>query len=430
MERQHAETPFVLAIWFIGLLRWLGANRRPMSNPSPSESPGRSSPVIGIRTETWAHFTQDIYRGILSYRQLHRDWQIQTPVDSTHELEPVQINRFWKGAGLIVFRLTAAECRAWRGRGTVLVSISGESDVHGIPIVVPDFAESGRLVARHFVSLGLREFAFWGDPSRNYSRARVRGFEEVLSASGFPCHQLGVEVKRLGKLADRWKTLRRFMDPQLKALPKPVGILAKDDIAAATIIAACQRLGFRVPNDVAVAGVNNDELFCYTTTPPLTAVRYPGEAIGYEAAALLDRLLQGEKGLPPVTVIPVGGLEERESTDILHIEDPLVAHAVRRIRRDGGTYPLQVNELVAECPLSRAAFKRRFIRALGCAPKAEIKRVRLTHLEELLRTTDWPVKRIAKHMGFESMEDLGRFMRRETGMTATAFRARHRTSAN
>lgn len=309
-----------------------------------------------------------------------------------------------------------------------MISISSESETQGAPTVVPDYEESGRIVAEHFVSLGLQEFAYWGDQSRIYSRARGRGFEEVLAQSGYASHQLGIEVKRLGNLRDRWKTLRRFMDPQLRSLPKPVGILAKDDIAAATIIASCQRLGYRVPDDVAVAGVNNDELFCYTTSPPLTAVRYPGEAIGYQAAARLDQLMNGSKKVPRRTVVPVSGLVERESTDIIHIADPVVASAVRRIRREAGTDPLQVNELVADSPLSRAAFKRRFINALGYPPKTEIKRVRLAHLEECLRSTDWPIKRIADHMGFESMEDLGRFMRREKGMTATAFRSQHRSA--
>ena len=388
-----------------------------------------SPPVIGIRTATWARYTHDIYRGILQYRRLHQTWQIQTPIDTTNEIEPVRINRFWKGDGLIAFRLSAAEMRAFESRGMAVVSISSESNHHNIPLVLPDYEESGRIVARHFLSLGLRNFAYWGDPSRRYSRARGRGFEQELELATAHCHQLGIEVSKLGKLSERWRTLRQFMDPQLKALPKPIGILAKDDIAAATLIHACQRLGFRVPDDVAVAGVNNDELFCYTTSPPLTAVRYPGEAIGFRAASILDQLMQGHTRIPRETIIPVGSLVERESTDILHIADPIVANALRRIRRDAPTYALQVNELVAESPLSRAAFKRRFVQTLGYAPKAEIKRVRLATLKEHLRTTDWPVKRIASHMGFESMEDLGRFMRRETGTTATAFRTDFRLSS-
>jgi LacI family transcriptional regulator len=388
-----------------------------------------SPPVIGIRMATWARYTHDIYRGILQYRRLHQTWQIQTPIDTTNEIEPVRINRFWKGDGLIAFRLSTAEMRTFESRGMAVVSISSESHHHKIPLVLPDYEESGRIVARHFLSLGLRNFAYWGDPSRRYSRARGRGFEQELELAKAHCHQLGIEVSRLGKLSERWRTLRQFMDPQLIALPKPIGILAKDDIAAATLIQACQRLGFRVPDEVAVAGVNNDELFCYTTSPPLTAVRYPGEAIGFRAAAILDQLMQGDSSIPKETIIPVGGLVERESTDILHIADPVVANALRRIRRDAPTYALQVNELVAESPLSRAAFKRRFVQTLGYAPKAEIKRMRLATLKEHLRTTDWSVKRIASHMGFESMEDLGRFMRRETGTTATAFRTDFRLSS-
>ncbi len=385
--------------------------------------------IVGIRIPPWARFTHEIYRGVMTYMREHEPWQIQTPIDSTNEIEPVRINRFWKGNGLIVFRLTAAELKAFQSRDIAVVSISAESTHHGIPVVIPDFEESGRIVARHFTALGLRQFAFWGDPSRNYSKARGRGFASELERCGFDCHQLGVEVGRLGKMKERWKTMRRIMDPQLRKLPKPIGLFSKDDIAAATLIQACQRLGFHVPDDVAIAGVNNDELFCYTTSPPLTAVRYPGEVIGYHAAAILDRLMRDENDVPMQTVVPVLGLAERESTDVLHISDPVVANAVRRIRREAGTYPLQVNELVADSPLSRAAFKRRFIQALGKPPKAEIKRIRLDHLKELLHTTDWPIKRIAAQMGFESMEDLGRFMRRETGTTATAYREKARKSA-
>ena len=113
----------------------------------------RLSPIVGIRTASWARFTQEIYRGILHYRRLHQAWQIQTSIDSTHELEPITIDRFWKGDGVIVFRPTGAEVRAWQKRHTAIVSISSESAPLGLPIVVPDFEESGRIVARHFVSL-------------------------------------------------------------------------------------------------------------------------------------------------------------------------------------------------------------------------------------------------------------------------------------
>lgn len=385
-----------------------------------------SKRIVGIRTPSWARFTHEIYRGILQYMREHQPWQIQTPLDSTNEIEPVRINRFWKGNGLIVFRFTEAELRAWKKRDIAVVSISSESCDHGVPLVLPDFEESGRLVARYFTGLGLTEFAFWGDPSRRYSHARERGFATELAKAGFECRRLGVEVQRLGKMRERWKTMRHLMDPQLKTLPKPVGILAKDDIAAATIIQACHRLDFSVPNDIAVAGANNDELFCYTTSPPLTAVRYPGETIGYHAAGILDRMMSGDRNVPHETIVSVLGLAERESTDILHIPDTMVAEAVRRIRREARTYPLQVNELVAACPVSRAAFKRRFVQALGVPPKAEIKRVRIDYLQNLLRSTDWPIKRIASHMAFESVEDLGRFIRRETDTTATAFRKRYR----
>ena len=159
--------------------------------------------IVGIRIPPWARFTHEIYRGVLRYMRDHQAWQIQTPIDSTNEIEPVRINRHWKGNGLIAFRLTTAEVKAFQSRDIALVSISGEALQHGIPVIHPNYRESGALVARYFIGLGLTDFASWGDPSRYYSLERSQGFVQELESEGFGCHQLGVQVSRLGRLEDR-----------------------------------------------------------------------------------------------------------------------------------------------------------------------------------------------------------------------------------
>ena len=193
-------------------------------------------------------------------------------------------------------------------------------------------------------------------------------------------------------------------------------------VAAAAIAGACAKLNFQVPDEVAVIGCNDDVTFCHTATPPLSSVKYPGREIGLTAALMLSRLMMGKSQVPMMTEVLPTQVVTRESTDILAFNDPIIAEAIRSIRREAPTSPLQVGDLVQRLPISRAAFQKRFRSVIGCSPKEEITRVRSERLCELLATTDWTVKEIAFQMRFGSSEELSRFLRRTINTTATDYR--------
>lgn len=380
------------------------------------------APLVGVRIPPWATFTRHIFEGILEHVRLHRErWQIRTMVQSTCEIAPVKIDEKWSGDGLIVFRPTQREIDAWSARRIPVINLSSESQDTGAPTVIPDNGRVGQLAANHLMELGLTRFAFWGDPSRRYSRDRAAAFAGELERHGFPCQQLGFEISKL-PAARKWNRVRKEMLAQLAGLETPLGLFGRDDIAAAALTSACAQLGYRVPDDVAVIGCNNDVTFCHTALPPLSSVQYPGRAIGQSAALLLSRLMRGDTGVPRLTEVPPVRVMVRESTDVLAFGDPIVAEAVRIIRREAPGKALQVADVIERLPISRAAFQKRFRDVVGRSPKDEITRVRIERVRFLLEATDWSVKEIAFNMQFDTSEELSRFLRRKLHTSATEHR--------
>lgn len=349
-------------------------------------------------------------------------WQIQTIMDSTHEIKPVCIDKDWHGDGLIVFRPTLDEATGFLERGIPVVNVSSEFRAPGIPNVLPNNQQCGSLAANHFLERGIRTFAFYGDESREYSRDREAGYHTVIEKAGFPYHRIDVAAHKL-PWPRRWEYIHHSLRGQLQQLPTPIGIFAKDDIAAANVIAIVTELGMSIPEDVAVLGMNSDEIFCHTTMPPLSSIRYPGYQIGFQAALILSQMLGDRNFKPdPVYPIPVSEIVVRESTNRFSYTDTIVERVIHRIRTQAPSYPLRVKEIVNDLPLSKAAFIKRFSQSIGHSPKEEISRVRTAEAKRLLEQKDWTVSRIAIEMGFESPEEFGRFFKRRTELKPTEYR--------
>jgi LacI family transcriptional regulator len=213
----------------------------------------------------------------------------------------------------------------------------------------------------------------------------------------------------------------------IQSLPKPIGLMACNDIRGQQVLNACRAVGVAVPDDVAVIGIDNDEVLCELSSPPLSSVVANTERIGYEAAALLDRMMKGGKAPKHPIVIGPLGIVTRRSTDVLAIEDRHIAAAVRFIREracDG----VDVGDLLQAVPLSRSTLERRFYKVLNRSPKEEILRVRMNRAKQLLAETDFPLSWIAEKIGLEHTEYLSVIFKKRTGMTPAGFRAKSRVA--
>jgi LacI family transcriptional regulator len=197
--------------------------------------------------------------------------------------------------------------------------------------------------------------------------------------------------------------------------------MACNDDRARQVMEACKIAGLHVPEEVAIIGVDNDDLVCNLSHPPLSSIALNFERSGYEAAELLDKLMTGEKMADQRIVVRPTHIVTRQSTDILAIEDREVAKAVRFIRQHSKE-PIQVSDVVDAVLVSRRSLYHQFRRVLGRSPNEEIRRTRVEQIVRMLVETNLPVSKIAFALGYSSVAHIARYFRQEKGMNLQSYR--------
>lgn len=325
----------------------------------------------------------------------------------------------WEGDGVILPIIHRKSVEMLVDRGMPFVNVTAWPDV---PSVGNDNAAIGQLGARHFLERGFRRFAFAGVPKAIYSRQRFEAYRNTLEAAGFAVEY----VERESHFPNGWslKADRQPLYDWLEGKTGPLAAMACNDNTASALMTVARELGRRIPEDLAVLGVDN-EVTDDLLNPPLSSIIADGRRVGFLAAEMLHRRMDG-KPLPQQTVlVPPKGVAERRSTDTLGFDDEDTARALRFIRQHPDR-PINVNELLREVPMSRRTLERRFKKAVGHSPWREIRRVQIEHVKRMLLETDWPIKRLVLNSAFPSASRLIEVFRQETGETPVAYRSRHR----
>ena len=280
------------------------------------------------------------------------------------------------------------------------------------------------MAADYLTRLGLRSFGYCGVPSRTldpWNRERQDAFCQRLHGHGHGCSVFSGRYNP----SHSWEQLQEALFTWLSPLPKPVGVLAANDVRARHVLEACRRFGYRVPDDVAVLGVDNDELICELATPPLSSVVQGTEEIGYRAARLLDtRMRGGDKRVTSVLIDPVT-IVERASTDLVATTDRVVADALRFVRQQA-CQGVGVTQVARGIGVSRSTLDGHFRRVMGRTVHDEILRVQVNNARTLLATTDLPLDEIALRSGFCHAQYLASIFRRQCGQTPGEYRRRAR----
>jgi LacI family transcriptional regulator len=294
-----------------------------------------------------------------------------------------------------------------------------------VPNIVSDDQAIGRMAAEHLLRRGFRYFAYCGfGDGYFWSRERGSGFRLCVAEAGYETHLYEAEQRRSASMQS-WEKEQSGLVEWLESLPKPVGLMACNDDRSQYVLEACKIAGLHVPEQVAIVGMGNDDLVCDLAAPRLSSVAVSAEKAGYEAAALLDRLMVGEDvsgtnviGLPSHVVT-------RQSTDVFAVSDPYVAEALRFIYGWAGKGALQVDDVVAASSMSRRSLYDRFAKTLGRSIHEEIKRVRVDHMARLLVSTDLSVAHLASRLGGPDVKNLARYFKQEMGVTPLQYRKRH-----
>jgi len=378
-------------------------------------------------------YCRGVFHGIQSYAAEGRNWVFRDGPPDRTTLGPL---KGWKPHGVIAHLFlpdVAADLAKLRVPvvNTTSTLLSAAYAVHkktseaptvpDFPLVEVDHMEVGRLAAEHFLERGFQSFGYFGSSWTHFSQMRERGFRMRLAEAGFAASSCYAEY--LPRLAAKtsWKGIDQRVRRWLRPLAKPVGILASNDIPARDLAEMCRQLGLRVPDDVALVGVDNDRLQCGLTFPPLSSVSIPAERIGYEAARLLDGLMVGKKPPSGPMLLPPLHVVTRQSTDIVAIDDRDVARALARIRRDAARQ-LTVSEVARQAGVGRRVLERKFQTLLGSTILKEIRRARIQYAKELLADTDLPIQIIASQVGFSGPQRLSLAFRQLTGMAPSAYR--------
>ena len=364
-------------------------------------------------------FCRDVLQGIRCYAINRKRWIFRNGPPHRDILGPL---REWKPHGIIAHLFDAEVARAVMRMRRPVVDVACTLPKLKAPVVDVDHTAIGCIAAEHLLERGFLHFGFFGSGRAKYAKMREASFRKTLAAAGHEVSACYAEYMPQLSAAASWRNIDKKVERWLKGLPKPVAILAANDIPARDLADVCQRLDLRLPDDVAVLGVDNDEVECGLAHPPLSSIAIPAERVGHAAAKLLNRMMAGGKPptepifLPPVRVVT------RQSTDTLAIQDPAVSEALGFIRQHATDEGFDVDTVVTQVACSRRLLEHRFRDVLGRTILQEIRRVQVEIAKGLLTETSLKMSTIARRAGFANAARLCVVFRQVTGATPTDYR--------
>ena len=380
---------------------------------------------IGLVFPSGLDHCRHLLRGVRRYADTRPDWMFfQAYADPAS----VAALREFRPAGVVAYVCSQALARALRRFRCPIVNVCGALADSGLPTLGIDNDRVGELAAEHLLDRGLRHFAYFGHGDFAFSVRREAAFRRAVEARGFAVASFRAPAagdfdpdrRMLGRAAD----LRGW----LLSLPRPVGLFACHDICGAYATEVCRQAGLRVPDEVAIVGVDDDDLLCELARPPLSSVRPPSERIGFDASMLLDRLCRGEAPpAGPVLLEPLG-VTTRGSSDVLATADPEVRAALAFIRSRPHA-AIDVTDVARGAAVCRRVLERRFRAETGRSIGAEIRRVRLERAKQLLADTRLSVEEVAGLSGCSTVKQLWMMFRQHVGQTPRAYRAACRPRA-
>ncbi|MBN1361225.1 MAG: DNA-binding transcriptional regulator [Sedimentisphaerales bacterium] len=379
---------------------------------------GEKSPSVLLFVETSREFGRGLLYGIARYSRLHGPWRVyrrSAGLDSElPEWRDLRID------GAIVRDVKMIGNLAAWGFPVIFAQHNKESYAP-FPAIITDSAAIGTMAAEHFLDRGFEHFAYCGLDEFIWSRLRARHFSERVAQAG---RHVNVYEQPRAQAKRVWKSEQNFIAEWLLSLPKPVALMCCNDDRALQVAEACKLADLYVPDQVAILGVDNDVLICDLADPPISSIALDTETAGHEAAKLLDQLMSGEQMAGQEIPVHPTHIVTRMSTDILAVSDRDVGAAVRFIRRNPN-HMIQVDDVVQATSVSRRVLEKRFKAILRRSVYQEIRRVRVGYIIQLLVGSNMSITEIAVKAGFDGVEHVSRYFRKETGVSLREYRKRH-----
>lgn len=378
--------------------------------------PRPQRPRIALAVHTRSPIEEGIFDGVLDYAKQLRRWDFVN--ENGRPFLPFKAIDFTQFDGVIGAFSSPVRAAEAIEAGTVVVNTANVPANIPFPKVISDDQAVGRAGAEHLLARAFQQFGFFSHSPSRYAQDRLAGFRQTIEhAAGHVCHVLSDDAPELTHID------LRALQAWLNELPKPIGIMAANDYLGRFVLEGAVGLGLRVPEEVAVLGVDNEEWYTATVSTPLSSVEINTQQIGYRAAQVLDDLLSG-KPAPPLQRVPPVRVIERRSTDVMWNQDPVVVAAVRFIEDRYGD-PVTIDHLLEKVGVSRRNLENRMKRATGRTPYAALCRERVKRAKTMLTETRLTISQIARACGFDDQGNFGVMFKRETKLTPSQYRHQH-----
>lgn len=374
---------------------------------------------IALIIETSKSYGRGLLSGIVRYNSENNNLGIHFRPYDFSESVPLWFTK-WQGDGILARIDNPLLAEAVLAHGVPVIDLRKKLDLDLAPFGACNASVAG-MAFDHFRDCGLRNFAFYGEPSGEYryDEERCRSFRHRSSQAGFECHVF--DYQENSPEAANWDIRQTQLSDWILGLPKPIGILACHDEHGQELIDACRNCNVLVPDQVAVLGVDNDPYICGLSIPTLSSIDLNTERIGYEAAATLDKMISDPNYSRVTKLIPARYVVTRKSTDLLTSDDPAVISAVQFIR-EKACLGITVDDVIHAVPLSRSTLNRRFKALFDRSPKAVIIRAQLDAACRLLIETDLAISTVSSRCGFSDAKYFHEVFHKRVGMTPRTYR--------
>ena len=374
---------------------------------------------IILLVETSREFGRQLIRGIARYSRIKGHWSFYREPSGLKSSIPGLTT--WHADGIIMRNSQIKKELLDLNLPTILV-LHDTNRPGYLPAVVTDSKVIAKMASEHLISKGLKNFAFCGFDTFEWSNSRKLHFKNFIEEAGYKIHLYEQSAR---KKIPNWKNEQAQVLNWVQSLPKPIGIMTCNDDRGQHILEVCKLSGLKVPEDVAVIGVDNDPMVCELGDPPLTSIALDTEPAGYETAQLLDALMSGEKMCGQEILVTATHLVQRQSTDLLAVNDEEVAKALRFIKHNAKN-KLLVSDVVKNTFLNRRSLELRFRKTIHRSIQQQIRSVRVEWISKLLLETELPISEIIALFNFSDIEHISRYFKKEKGMGLKQFRKLHR----
>ncbi|HZB13996.1 MAG TPA: DNA-binding transcriptional regulator [Chryseolinea sp.] len=371
-------------------------------------------------------YNKNILRGITRYSKDHGPWTFcKMP---TYYRETIGIDgilkwaKEWEADGIIGQFYNNEEVEKFTKANIPVIAQDFKERFTDIPNITGAYNETGRLGANYFLKKGFKNFAFYGFGNIVWSRERAQGFEERIQEAGFNVHYY--EHKDPNAAVDLWYYKPSALSEWLRSLPKPIALMTCDDNQGLHIAEAAKHAGIRIPDEVAVLGVDNDETICELSETPLSSIELDAEKGGYEAARLMERMVAEKTCCAPDVIVKPTQVVTRHSTDIFASQDKYIVSALKYIHGNLDKN-LKVDQVLREVPLSRRSLEKRFMLTTGYPVYEYIYNQRIEKFTQLLLETEMTIFEIALDLGLSDSKNIARQFKQVKGLTPMEYRKKH-----